>query len=289
MQVIAIDWSGNANCRDQREHIWVTTVQEGQLTSLSNGRTRQETIDHLKCMADLDTQFVVGLDFAFSLPAWFLQARGLPSAHDLWSLAGSEGEQWLEHCKPPFWGRPGKTKPVLVAHFRETELTCGQFQGIGAKSVFQIGGGGAVGTGSIRGMPFLRDVHDAGFSIWPFDPPGWPRVIEIYPRALTGSVVKSDHAARKEYLTHWSLPLDSRTLAEGSEDAFDAAVSALVMSRHVQELRHLKQTTDPVVALEGEIWVPHDVAPDVGDPTTCTDLQVQPDLLHRCPTTTGCR
>ena len=69
--------------------------------------------------------------------------------------------------------------------------------------------------------------------------------VEIYPRALTGAVVKSDHSARHRYLTDESLPSDLRTLAEGSEDAFDAAVSALVMSSKVDELRHLKQTARP--------------------------------------------
>jgi hypothetical protein len=49
-------------------------------------------------------------------------------------------------------------------------------------------------------MPYLSQLSDAGFSIWPFEPPGWPLVIEIYSRLLTGELVKSDPEARTEYL-----------------------------------------------------------------------------------------
>ena len=47
-----------------------------------------------------------------------------------------------------------------------------------------------------------------------------------------------------------------RDLAAGSEDAFDAAVSALVMSVHEPELRALPTVDDPVVRREGWVWSP---------------------------------
>ena len=59
--------------------------------------------------------------------------------------------------------------------------------------MFQIGGAGAVGTGSIRGMPHLLTLADSGFTIWPFVSGGLPTVVEIYPRALTGPVNKGSH------------------------------------------------------------------------------------------------
>ena len=41
----------------------------------------------------------------------------------------------------------------------------------------------------------------AGFTIWPFDEPAVaPVAVEIYPRSLTGVVVKRDTAARLAYL-----------------------------------------------------------------------------------------
>lgn len=267
MEVLAIDWSGAASARDQREHIWTASVVDGQLTSLRNGLTRQEVIGSLRRMAESNREFVVGLDFAFSMPAWFFQERGLHSAYALWKHVALEGERWLRECEPPFWGRPGTKKMALQAFHRQTELRCEPVTGISPKSVFQLYGPGSVGTGSLRGMPLLAELHDAHFYVWPFDPPGWPRVVEIYPRVLTGSIVKSDREARRAYLDDEPLPPDLREIAEGSEDAFDAAVSALVMSRHLDELGHLEQTSDPLTELEGTIWVPRAVA-DRGSPRT---------------------
>jgi catechol 2,3-dioxygenase-like lactoylglutathione lyase family enzyme len=68
---------------------------------------------------------------------------------------------------------------------------------------FQIGGAGAVGTGSLRGMQHLADLAHAGFSIWPFDRPGWPLAVEIYPRLFTPGVVKSRHRARRHRSYAW--------------------------------------------------------------------------------------
>jgi hypothetical protein len=125
------------------------------------------------------------------------------------------------------------------------------------KSVFQIGGAGAVGTGSIRGMPHLLTLARNGFGIWPFSE-GWPRVVEIYPRALTGPVNKGRWSARHDYLLeHFpEQPRDLLERAAGSEDAFDGAVSALVMSKQEAELRALGSLADPAGQVEGKIWRP---------------------------------
>lgn len=254
MRVVAVDWSGDATVRGQRQHIWEATAADGRLVSLTNGLRRCELIERIKGWADDDPELAVGLDFAFSLPHWFLSERGLKSPYELWNLVGREGEGWLADCRPPFWGRVGTRKVPAQELFRRTELDCQPVAGIAPKSVFQISGPGAVGTGSIRGMPFLRELHDSGFSIWPFDAPGWPRVVEIYPRALTGAVVKSDQSSRQKHRAMGKLPADLRMVAESSEDAFDSAVSALAMSEDVEALRRLERTTDPIVSLEGEIW-----------------------------------
>lgn len=51
-------------------------------------------------------------------------------------------------------------------------------------------------------------------------------------------------------------PRDLLERAAGSEDAFDAAVSALVMSEHEAELRALGPPADPADLVEGKIWQP---------------------------------
>ncbi len=196
---------------------------------------------------------MVGLDFAFSAPLWFLQQLGIGSAPELWEHVSRHGEAWLKACEPPWWGRPGRQRPLQTEHYRQTERQLHAL-GVRPKSVFQIGGAGAVGTGSIRGMPLLLKLQRGGASVWPFDPPGWPLVLEIYPRLLTGAVAKSRPAAREAYLAlHWpQLPRwHIRT-----EDAFDAAVSAVVMAQHAQQFQRLPNEHDPVAKLEGRIWHP---------------------------------
>jgi hypothetical protein len=256
MQVVAVDWSGAASGAGQRQHIWVARARHGQLVELRNGGLRTEVIDFLIATAQRHKDLVVGLDFAFSFPAWFLGQHGLENVASLWDLVALEGERWLRECQAPFWGRPGRTRPELSGHFRATDSGCTPVAGIAPKSVFQIGGAGAVGTGSIRGMPYLRRLRDAGFSIWPFDSAQRSIVVEMYPRLMTGPVVKSSAAARKSYLVDWRLPLSLRRRAEDSEDAFDAAISALVMSENVDTLRGLRPASDPVTRLEGAIWMP---------------------------------
>lgn len=205
-----------------------------------------------------DPRIVVGLDFAFSLPAWFLAERGLVDGPALWDVVAREGEQWLAACAPPFWGRPGRRRPAMPAEFRETDRDVPTTGGVRPKSVFQIGGAGTVGTGSLRGMPVLRTLRAAGFRIWPFDPPEPPFVVEIYPRLLTGPVTKGKADARAEVLVGRAsqMNVECRIAAGASEDAFDAALSALGMDAAQSALAQLPILTDSVSRLEGRIWVP---------------------------------
>jgi len=57
-------------------------------------------------------------------------------------------------------------------------------------SPFKLVGASQVGKGSLRGMPCLARLEEAGFHVWPFRA-GPPLVIEIYPALLTTSAVKS--------------------------------------------------------------------------------------------------
>ena len=257
MHVIAIDWSGAAD--RVRNHLWLAEAsQSGRLV-------RMEPVPGRSALARGALELLrpevvaVGLDFAFSLPAWFVEEVGANSAPELWAHVERQGEAWLAACAAPFWGRPGRRRPVSdKPSFRRTELAVPRTGGIGPKSVFQIGGAGAVGTGSIRGMPLLRQLHEAGATIWPFVRGARPIVVEIYPRLLTGPVRKSVAAERQRLLAERYPTLDAqhRDLAMASEDAFDAAVSALVMAEHVADLLALPDEPDPQLRLEGRIWHP---------------------------------
>ncbi len=105
----------------------------------------------------------------------------------------------------------------------------------------------------------LGRLQAAGWSVWPFDPPRLPMLLEIYPRSLTGPVVKNSASAREAYLRQGRFNgLAPAVLAEaaGSEDAFDALVSGLVMREHAGEFERLRQAEGETARLEGAIWLP---------------------------------
>jgi hypothetical protein len=253
VRIVAVDWSGRQ--KGAAESLWRAEVRDGKLTELRNGLDRDGLVAKLVELGEEGCEMVVGLDFAFSFPAWWCEEMSWPGGEEVWAAMGHQGEGLLEACEHPFWGRPGKGNPHSKARlYRRTER---EEDALRAKSVFQIGGAGAVGTGSIRGMPHLLALAENGFGIWPFSE-GWPRVVEIYPRALTGRVDKSKWATRHAYLLG-RFPGQPRELLEraaGSEDAFDAAVSALVMNEHAAELRALARPADPAYGIEGKIWLP---------------------------------
>jgi hypothetical protein len=195
---------------------------------LENGRDRGALAAYLLELAAVNPRLVVGLDFAFGFPAWWSGQNGWSHGREIWDAMSTTGEALLDACEPPFWGRPQRPRPHAAGNpLRMTDLAAG---GTGpAKSVFQIGGAGAVGTGSVRGMAQLAKLSAAGFAVWPFDDDDGTRpvIIEIYPRRLTGPVNKSSWRARLEYLT----------------------------ARHSDQPElMLERAADPTVRLEGWIW-----------------------------------
>jgi hypothetical protein len=228
-RVIAVDWSGRS--KGEGPYIWQAEHRDGTLVGIRGGREgRGRTIERLIRQAERSPRLVVGLDFGFSMPAWFLRSRGVDSAHALWRLVEAEGESWLDMCEPPFWGRAGKRRPQApdTHHFRRTEREVRALR-LPAKSIFQIAGAGAVGTGSV----------------------------EIYPRAFTAAVPKSREPDRRSHLDRLEgIPSGLRALAAASPDAFDAALSAIEMGRHLHQLEALDGASDPKYGLEGRIWLP---------------------------------
>jgi len=274
--------------------VWTAPKDSTSLAKikLENGRTREELMEWLIELARETPRMVVGFDFSFSYPAWFLEEHGITSAPEFWQcVADGQGEKWLhEECEDVrFWGKAGKQrdgkKPAEFcgefAHrmLRKAEtalkvravikdpIQAAKIAGIAPKSVFQIGGAGAVGTASLRGMPGLLRLQEAGFRVWPFHKPDLarkPLVVEIYTRLMTGPVVKSSETARREYLTKKrkesaifaTLSRAVLEKARGSEDGFDALVTALVMAEHRSEFSKLRQTRDAIFLMEGQTWVP---------------------------------
>lgn len=251
MRWIGVDWSGRLS--GEANHIWTAVADTDGVLDLRAGRTRTQLTAWLIEEAERDPEFVVGIDFAFGLPASSCDKNGWPAAPDLWAFATNDVVSgWLTECPPPFWGKPGRPRPIDHDGLRETDRRVK-----GAKSVFQIGGAGAVGTGSLRGWETLVALRHAGFSIWPFETEHrLPLVIEVYPRACSGPVRKSDWRARRRWVDEVApgLTNEHRDPVIASEDALDAFATALAMSR--------ARLTDPgppsheLAVREGWIWLP---------------------------------
>jgi hypothetical protein len=253
VECLAVDWSGAVTGAATR--IWVAHAQRGVLTQLYAPGSR-EAVCALLMERRSGGPCMVGLDFAFSMPAWYARAQRWTDITQVWRAAHEHGETWLRECPAPFWGRPGTPRPHPAAHgLRHTEQvwpTAPQ-----PKSVFQVGGAGSVGTGSIRGMPILLALRDSGWAVWPFDAPSTHTVVEIYPRIFTGPVVKRSAASRSAATELYGdrIPLTLRAQMTASEDAFDAGVSAIEMSRAVDAGAGWPERA-PESALEGQIWLP---------------------------------
>ena len=280
--VIAIDWSGRVDAAGQRRHIVSATWQAGKVR-VESGRSRDEVADWLIGFAAKHPALVVGFDFCFSFPAWFVKEVGAHSVPEFWALVAEHGERWLsrESEDRRFWGKPHK-RPAefsgehihrmlratdidckLAAHIPDEERAL-RVKGISPKSVFQIGGSGSVGTASLRGMAVLQRLHAAGFCVWPFDAPeaGKPLVVEMYTRLNTGPVHKSNAAARATYLqrkrdedpAYAALGGTALAKAKAGEDAFDALISCMVMTEHRRQFYSLPEPRDPKYRLEGWTW-----------------------------------
>ena len=290
-RVVAVDWSGDRSAAGQRRKIWAgvwTAVSGGPVdggrVTLEGERTRAEVGEWLIEMARETPRMVVGLDFCFSFPAWFVRGElGCVNGPEFWELVnGGLGEEWLATgCEDRrFWGKHPKPEEFrgegLHRMLRATDINCKlaalipeaeraeRVRGIGPKSVFQIGGAGSVGTASLRGMPVLKRLRDAGFAVWPFDPARLPMVVEMYTRLNTGPVRKSNAAARAEYLrakrrvdaAYAALPRGVMAQARESEDAFDALVSCMAMTARRGEFAGLAMPVDPEYKVEGWTWAP---------------------------------
>jgi hypothetical protein len=328
---------------------------------LEAGRTRDEVAEWLIGLARETPRMVVGIDCCFSFPGWFLAEHGCATVFEFWRhVADGQGERWLaRECEEVarderFWGKPHKRPEQFcgVGYRRmmrgtdwENKVAQGleggdavraaKMKGITPKSPFQIGGSGSVGTGSLRAMPFLLRLREAGFRTWPFEdaalgdtksrsPAGMttrkakatakanagvlrcaqddseelatatirttatatanananananadanatttatarPLVVEMYTRLMTGAVAKSNEVARKKYLAarrkddalYAGISRAVMKKAEGSEDAFDALVSAMEMVRHREGFARLRATRDAELRLEGITWRP---------------------------------
>jgi hypothetical protein len=233
--VVGVDWSG-ATDDDGAMGTYAATIVGGRVVDIRNAG-RKAVVEHVDGLAG---SVLAGFDFSFSYPRWFVESLGCTTVRELWEVVFTGGERWLQ-TKPvpdPFYGKDGKKRPPdLVQDRRACEAA------LGAASPFLLAGPKQVGTGTIRGMPFLAELAARGWSIWPFDAPTARTVVEVYP-ARCGVEV--------EALTAQILPDAWRPLVEMVRDAADATCAAVAMWRQQGALDGIERAAiDP---LEGAIW-----------------------------------
>ncbi len=294
---MAVDWSGARDVRAQHEHIWVAVVEDGHLVELSAGRTREETVEHLLAEPGKAPSGpeVVGLDFSFGFPEWFARAHGCPDGRSAWALAARDGERWLRDCPPPFFGPKGTRRPPGTELYRWTEREVRRTLGLRPKSIFQLAGPGAVGVGSLRGMPLLAALRERGFAVWPFDPAGVRTVVELYPALATArSAGVAQPDGRRRFLdAHHPGITAAWPAAVQSRDAFDAVVAAHLLAGHLSS-EWANRGIGPgdhgapsgPTRLEGAMWLPPPRQAETGGGTRF-DRAVDPIRPGRRPDSAG--
>ena len=255
--MIAIDWSGaGADASKRQPGIWVATWADGGAVDLFGGLSRDEVTAWLAVEAKREPALVVGFDFSFSFPAWFVRRHGA-GVRAMWKAAGQHGERWLRDAAYPFWRSARPDYPESEPEFRVTERA----QPGQPSSTFKLVGDGHVGTGSVRGMPCLARLAQAGFAVWPFDRAAFPLAVEIYPSACYPRGTRASGLARAAFLAETFFSPAQVALAERSPDAFDAAAALVAMVRHRESFARMPAARDAVERLEGLIWTPEEAQP----------------------------
>ena len=210
-KIVGIDWSGAKRPRQSRK-IQVAEYNPADRSVRLVGPPRdpagvwirEDVFEYVQQEVGLGT-VLIGLDFAFAYPycdegTYFPGENESPrDFHQLWDTV----EQYCNGVNN-FYGGPffiGQDSPFrnyflyqtftgdrYRARFRATDIRARDTAGLNLRpsSPFKCVGGDQVGTGSVAGMRFLREVRRTiAVTIWPFDVNGTPErstVVEIYPR-----------------------------------------------------------------------------------------------------------
>lgn len=278
IQAVGVDWSGASARAAQRRSIWIAVVRDGRLTELESGMDRDDVRVRLAELARSVPATVIGMDFAFSFPRWYLHERGWAHARAAWDWAESEeraetartppGQDprpgWTRLMPEPFWGphiRPMPTSVERSRHFRRTELASAR-PGATPQSPFKLTGAGAVGSQSLRGMAQLARME--GVHVWPFDDPGWPLVVEVFPRlfvrelrpelsGMTGAALVDEALAGSDPVL-WGGREQWRDAMVERQDAFDAVAAAWGLWASRRALVALPAEIESTYRLEGRIF-----------------------------------
>ena len=262
-----MNWSGQADIAGQRRAIWTATARDGALTSLATGRDRREAVGAVLDALAAEPATIVGLDFAFSWPRWYLDARGLGEAEGAWEQAATLAPLASRDLPRPFWGagiRPLREAGLDAREaYRVTEQAADAASAGARVEPSTRAATGPSASSRSAGCRSCAICWRAGAAVWPFDAPAGtaPVVAEIFPRMIARGLAppSAGRGAAFRARVVGALPeaalgrvagARDRTLA--SQDAFDAAVSAIALSR--DPAAGLTAPAGEPVCREGWIW-----------------------------------
>lgn len=238
-----------------------------------NGRDRGEAVAAALAALEREPATLLGLDFAFSWPRWYLRREGLAGAQEAWARAAALAALPGRDLPRPFWGAGVRRLAEAGLDGRDplrlTERSP-DAAAAGARSTFHAGGAGTVGLQTIRGMPHLAALRRAGVAVWPFDEAaqGAPAAVEIFPRMLAralappgagrGAAFRAAVVAALPDGALAAVPGARRRMLAG-QDAFDAAVAAIALSRDPGA--GLRAPRGEPVLSEGWIWAARPASP----------------------------
>ena len=269
-RVLVVDWSATSKpaSKPGPDTIWIGDAT-GDAVRAEHFATRAKAEAWITAQVDTERaagrRLLVGFDFAFGFPAGFAARLGLPplatavwawldanitdrpdNSNDRYRLADSVNRTL--GGDGPFWGIPDKDataaltvkkpafpRPDGIAEFRRADRSVS-----GAKSVWQLGGAGAVGSQTLVGLPAIHRLSQRdGVAVWPFAPVDAAPVVlaEVYPSILRDAV-------RAQVAQGW-IP-----------DAAQVRLLALALSRLARTGRLaalLDIPRDPVLAEEGAV------------------------------------
>ena len=265
----------------------VSIPADGKTAKVYHERTTRQVS---KILTDLrQGPLRVGLAFCFSCPERELMESWGGNPRDLWEWCTdinpdpatiSIDELKLKNNK--FRELSYKDKNRMrdpqkdPSAFRETELQAWSDLGPKPASFFDVGGAGSVGALAIKGLPLLKDLYDAGATIWPIlsdqraAKASGITCVEIFPGGLWTSMFPDEpHQSKKSRMRRREFLLDvqsdralrgitrrNRELFIERERLFDALLTAWALRNYGDNLDQLTPGPGSPELLEGKFWLP---------------------------------
>lgn len=248
--VVIADWSARtaaAPARPARDALWWCVHGEEPRYERTRGALEAALGDLLERRRG---RALVGFDFSFSYPRWFLEALGMdwralwawlereirdePGANNRFAIAEELNRRATGEAAP-FWGTPRETawlkrrRPPRRADRPELRGCEAAFRPR-PKSAFQLWGAGSVGSQTLLGIPALERLRRrfAGeIAVWPFEAADKRIVLaEVYPSCLPKALWSGHPIPDREQVRHLAAAFHGGADLAAPADAEEGGILA---------------------------------------------------------------